>query len=157
MVKIGDKIGYLEILEDTGKRVKTYKIWKCRCTKCESVCEKSTEQLKTAKSCGCFRKDRMRVTGEKRKEFLHPNNVKAGTENSLRGAANKNNLSSGIRGVSWDNQRRKWIVQIMHRKKTYNLGRFNLLEDAANVRKDAENAVRNEIFVEWLKKYKEKY
>lgn len=38
---------------------------------------------------------------------------------------NRNNQSSGHRGVTWDKNRKKWVVKIAPNGKTINLGRFD--------------------------------
>lgn len=43
------------------------------------------------------------------------------------GRANK----SGHKGVSWDSERQKWTAKVMQHGKTYNLGRFKHIDDAA--------------------------
>ena len=49
----------------------------------------------------------------------------------------KNN-TSGIRGVSWDSHKQKWLAQIRFKGKNYHLGRYVKKEDAAKARKEAE-------------------
>lgn len=153
-IEIGMQIGFLKVLRESGERVKSYKIWICQCMNCGKIVLKSTEQLKTAKSCGCYRRERMSVSGDERKKIINSNPVKAGQNQSLRGAPNKNNSSSGIRGVSWDKRKKKWTVQIMHKHVAYNLGRFKGLQEAAEIRQSAENAVKTNQFEHWLSEYR---
>ena len=47
---------------------------------------------------------------------------------------------SGVNGVTWDSRRGKWFVNITIDKKMKNLGRFDDLNEAIQVRKDAEIA-----------------
>ena len=63
------------------------------------------------------------------------------------------NNTSGVRGVSWDKNRRKWAATIVFKGKTYHLGRYYNIEDAAAVRKEAENA----LFGDFLKWFQEAY
>lgn len=46
--------------------------------------------------------------------------------------------TSGYRGVSWNKARNKWMAQIKHDKKNYNLGLFVDIQDALAARKLAE-------------------
>jgi hypothetical protein len=46
--------------------------------------------------------------------------------------------TTGVRGVSWSNRRKHYIVQLAVGDKTYYLGSFKLLEDAAKARREAE-------------------
>ena len=43
------------------------------------------------------------------------------------------NNTSGIKGISWCNQRKKWVVQIMVDGRNKNLGRYDTLEEAVAV------------------------
>lgn len=48
------------------------------------------------------------------------------------------NIKSGVKGVSWDKEREKWVAQIQLQGINYGLGRFEKLEDAVSARKKAE-------------------
>lgn len=50
--------------------------------------------------------------------------------NEHRHGPNRNNRSSGIRGVTWDKNRKQWSVKVMHCYHCYNAGRFTSLHDA---------------------------
>ncbi len=45
---------------------------------------------------------------------------------------------SGVNGVRWCKERKKWCVSIRHDNKRLNLGRYISLDEATSVRKDAE-------------------
>ena len=70
MVKPGDKIDRLTVLEDTGKRLKNGKtiIWKCQCD-CGEICYKSSTALANkkvkVKSCGCASGLKKNIIGQK--------------------------------------------------------------------------------------------
>ena len=49
----------------------------------------------------------------------------------------RSNNTSGVRGVSWDNTRKKWVAQLGFNKNML-LGIFNNKDDAVKVRKEAE-------------------
>lgn len=61
------------------------------------------------------------------RENLRPVTNKQNGEN-LRGAYK--NSKSGIRGVSWSNEKKKWRVKLGHNGKHIHIGYFNKLEDA---------------------------
>jgi len=65
-------------------------------------------------------------------EHLRLATSKQNNENRTKGAS-----ISGIRGVTWDKSRRKWAVNITHERRTHNLGRFDDLEEAAEVARAA--------------------
>jgi hypothetical protein len=73
-----------------------------------------------------------------RPEHLRPTTRKQNMEN-LRGA-NRNNLSSGVRGVTRDGK--KWKAQVCHQGKGYTVGRFDTIAEA----EAAAIAKRNELF-----------
>lgn len=52
---------------------------------------------------------------------------------NLWNAGKKKNNTSGFKGVSWDSQRGKFLAQIVVRRKTITLGRFEHPEDAAGI------------------------
>lgn len=53
----------------------------------------------------------------------------------------KSSNKSGHTGVSWDSQTGSWAAQIMHKRKTIRLGRFDRLEDAAEAYKNAKKLI----------------
>ncbi|EAC6762269.1 AP2 domain-containing protein, partial [Listeria monocytogenes] len=56
---------------------------------------------------------------------------------------------SGVTGVCYDKNRKKWVSQITFQGKNINLGRFIRFEDAVKARKNAEEIYFKPI----LKKY----
>lgn len=62
-------------------------------------------------------------------------------EQSTREAANRNS-KSGVRGVCWVSAKKLWKAQIMHNRQTYHLGYFRDIQDAIDVRKEAERLVK---------------
>jgi hypothetical protein len=50
-------------------------------------------------------------------------------QNSFNASISKNN-TSGVRGVSWDKERKKWEAKCTMNRKTIHLGRFESLDDA---------------------------
>ena len=51
---------------------------------------------------------------------------------------------SGVKGVHWNNETKKWRVELSHNKIRYQLGTFVKLEDAIKARKDAEKKIKDE-------------
>ncbi len=49
---IGQKYGYIEILEKTSKRKDNYIVYKCKCHKCGKIVEKTLEHHTI--TCGCY-------------------------------------------------------------------------------------------------------
>lgn len=73
-------------------------------------------------------------TLDNRKENLRITN----NADNLRNGTIRTNNSSGINGVYLDKKRNKYVAIIKVNYKTINLGRYDSLEEAKNVRKSAE-------------------
>lgn len=73
------------------------------------------------------------------------NNLRCVTasQNQVNKSIQKNN-TSGITGVSWDKSRNKWHVMITVNHNHINLGRFDSLEEAREVRRKAEKIYHKE-------------
>lgn len=63
---------------------------------------------------------------------------------NLMNAAKRTNNVSGIRGVSWHKQCKKWCAQIRHNKKAIHLGLFETKEAAIMARKIKEQELFGE-------------
>ena len=59
------------------------------------------------------------------------------TQNNINQPIRKDN-TSGVKGVDWDKQYKKWKVRIQVNHKRILVGRFENFEDAVNARKKAE-------------------
>lgn len=123
--------------------------WKCRCD-CGKEIVVSTNDLITGwrRSCGCWIKGTLK---KKEWEILESVNVEGTRLSAISNnvALSKRN-KSGVRGVSWDSARNKWFVSIGYKGKNIKLGRFDNLEDAIKVRKEAEEKYYKPL----LEKYK---
>lgn len=144
------KFGRLKAIEPTDEREDNGKIiWKCEC-ECGNITYVSVSDLtrKRVRSCGCLqaetRRDNCKIAGNniKNNYCIDDTNV-----NRLTAKISKRN-TSGIKGVSWDKSRNRWVAQIEFKKKHYHLGRFENLEDAAQARKNAEDALFGN-FLQW--------
>jgi hypothetical protein len=89
-------------------------------------------------SCGCINLETM-------KEKL--GQIDGTTATLLNNTVSISN-SSGFRGVSYDKSRRKFAAQIGFKRKQYHLGRYSTPEEAAEVRKIAEQRIWGD-FLEW--------
>lgn len=132
-------------------------IWKCEC-RCGNTAFVSYADLirGCAKSCGCFGKETSEKNGK-----IAGNNIK---KNFCIDHTNIKNLTmktrsdntSGIKGVSWDKSRKKWVVQIRFKGKNYRLGRYDKKEDAAEARRVAEEKMFGSFLTWYNKTYREK-
>lgn len=67
------------------------------------------------------------------------NNLRICMENdNHKNLSKRQKTSSDIIGVSWSQERKKWVAQICVNKKNINLGRFENIEDAIKTRLKAE-------------------
>jgi len=74
-----------------------------------------------------------RVRDDNRWINLRPCNASQNAANTIAKPSNK----SGVKGVSFDAGRQKWLAQVRIKGKKTNLGRFDSLEDAALAYKKA--------------------
>lgn len=108
-------------------------VWNCQCS-CGTICQVLAENLKSGntKSCGCLRKEKSgKNIINARKANTIPNALK-------RTAPNKNNKTSGIKGVCWHSNKKKWAASLSFQGRRYYLGLYDNVEDAALARKKAE-------------------
>lgn len=124
-------------------------MWMCQCP-CGEIFEVTADKFDSVQSCGCAQ-DRAR---KHQAETILKKYTEIATENGTNVMAImdkkmlKNN-TSGVRGVSWIKSRSKWIAQIMFKGKNYYLGGYDTLEEAARIRKIAEQKMFGE-FLEWF-------
>lgn len=59
----GKRFGFLEVLEETSKRVHRAVMWLCKCHRCGELCEVAGRDMKNGnvQSCGCVRKEHIRT------------------------------------------------------------------------------------------------
>lgn len=146
---IGKTFGRLTVKECVGRERKTLtnsKItvtyWKCKCVCGNTVIVKQSElQSGDTKSCGCLQKDRAR---EALKLLDHTS--AAIIERTCKGPRSSN--KSGYTGVYYDKRTGKWMAYINFKKKRYWLGRYEAIEDAVKIRKEAEKRLFGE-FLDW--------
>lgn len=78
------------------------------------------------------------------KRCVNPDHLRPVTnkQNSENRAGPNRNTTSGVRGVCWDKNRRKWHASLRHDGVKINVGRYNTIEEAAQ----AVAAKRCEVF-----------
>lgn len=148
----GKKFGRLTAIEPTDRKASNGSIiWKCVCD-CGNINLVDSGSLTKGrvKSCGCLRKPHeieqgKRIAEETKKQCIDGTSIRNLTMKISK--ANK----SGIKGVSWDKRRNKWVAQITFKGKNYNLGRYDNKEDAREAREKAEK----EMFGKFLEEHKD--
>lgn len=148
------KFGRLTAIEPTDRRYKSNGsvIWKCICD-CGNTTyiEESSLSNGAIKSCGCLGKENSSKNMRKALKVHLKTNIVDGTNIKIisRKHTQANN-KSGVTGVTWDKNRRKWVAQIRFKNKQYHLGRFDDKDEAIKARREAEDKLFNQ-FLEELK------
>ena len=128
------------------KDKKGYMMWHCRCN-CGTEVDYSYNELMygNVKSCGCLR----RVHGKKLSTHLtHVGGTTLNLLQDQKKEASRN--STGVRGVYLSHG--KYVVKMVFQQKVYYLGIYEELEQAAEVRKRAEELVHQsavEYYARW--------
>lgn len=141
----GQRFGKLTVIGNTGKKQKNIKMWLCQCD-CGNKCEVRTDALTGGKviSCGCSAKgqDKIDLLKASRKLNDHTSNV------FFKGTVSKNSVT-GINGVTML-RNGKYRAYIGYKNKTYSLVEDYDIEVAKIAREEAEEAVKNGTFDEWI-------
>lgn len=138
---VGQRFGKLTVLEQLDE---TH--YMCRCD-CGETCERNYGSLingLTTTCSNCTKERRVKSTEKYFVEGTHLPQIK------LDKKPPKTNKSGHI-GVCWDKSRGKWMANIRFQGKRYNLGRFDHIQDAIDVREAAEK----EIFGDFLTWYED--
>ena len=142
----GEVFGRLTAVEPIEKRMGNSVVWRCVCS-CSNTVEGPYNSLVSGntKSCGCMKSEnpgpaaRMRYVDGTCVDMLEKRTLRADN-------------TSGVTGVQREKKSGKWRAVITFKGKTYYLGRFEKIDDAARARKEAEE----KIFGDFLLQYHEK-
>lgn len=136
----GQRFGRLVALEPTEERLGGSVVWKCRCD-CgrETFISHGSLTSGNTKSCGC-------LLGEHESPATYMRYIDGTCIEMLERKGLRKNNTSGYTGVVA--YRGKWRAQITFKGKNYVLGAYEKIEDAAAVRKKAEEKIFGE-FLEW--------
>lgn len=130
----GQRTGRLTFIKRVGKDEKGRFIWECKCD-CGETCQRTIGKAKTVGSCGKHTAEVAKITLDENRKKQHY--VDGTLAEELTAQLSKNN-TSGFKGVYWNKEKGKWVAQITFRRKNYNLGRYDNIEDAVAARKAAE-------------------
>ena len=83
------------------------------------------------KSCGC-------VKAQHNESALGLHYIDGTCVEMLRANTRRSNNKSGVVGVVWRSSCRKWQATIMFKGVRYNLGRYDLFDDAVKAHREAE-------------------
>jgi hypothetical protein len=158
----GQRFGRLIAVKRTGKSNNGTSFWLCKCD-CgnEKIVNIDILNRGKSKSCGCLRSEVSRKNASKIASLNDFENIKKaqayvaefdskeGTRiSSLTAKISKLN-TSGVKGVSWDKRRKRWLAQMDFKGAPVLRSNFINKKDAINARKEAEE----KYFKPILKKY----
>lgn len=144
-VDLTDKtFGGLKVLRKLkGKGVKTF--WECKCNKCGKIYPVVQSAIvKGQKSCGC-----LHTENAKRNINSYVGNINGTNASLINSKKNYSSNTSGHRGVSFNKKTNKWQAYIIFQGKLYNLGYYQYIENAIDVRKKAEEKIFGD-FLKWF-------
>lgn len=136
-------------LYQTGEKNGTSYIWHCLCP-CGREFDVSVDDFESRKSCGHAQDEARKNNIKAAKEEFDKYSID-GTNAIIITKKKPKNNKSGVKGVRWDNERKKWIAEITFKGKKYYLGRYYTVEDAGEVRKIAEEHIFKD-FLKWFSK-----
>jgi len=149
---VGQRFGRLVVIKNMGETANGKAVWECLCD-CGNITKvRSTSLLSGGtRSCGCLRNEAYKENNEKLTESLA---LVDGT--SISHISNKSariTNTTGCTGVSFI--RGKYRAYIGFKGKRYELGGYELFEDAVRVRKKAEALLHDET-AEYYERWKAK-
>jgi ribosomal protein L13 len=150
----GQRFGRLVAIRLTGKRKFGSVVWECKCD-CGNVVEVASANLcdGNTKSCGCLQLESMIEKGKSidlKKQFGLIENTSVSL---IKSKKLRIDSTTGHRGVSFNKRVGKYHAYIAFKHKKYHLGFFNTIEEAIEVRKQAEEKLFKP-FIGW---YEENY
>lgn len=151
-LKPGDTYNGFEILSEPVKKGSLYHCT-VKCPNCGKIYSKAVRSMKKfyGKSCGCIRDEVSRATIESRqkKAFIDGSNVYCLYTDRI-----ESDSTSGFKNISWHKKRKKWWVRIDFRKKHYDLGYFDNINEASQIAEEARLERKKDLegtgnFIEW--------
>jgi hypothetical protein len=148
----GKRFGKLVAKERTGRKQNNSQVWLCDCGNSVEV---SAGNLKSGKtnSCGCL------LDQSRKKAIIKALNVRQdqyveGTDIYQLAQEPRTNNTSGVVGVTYDKSTKTWKAKIQFKKIKYYLGSSKDINEAIQLRKEAEEKLHGE-FLDWYNKQKE--
>ena len=143
----GHRFGRLTAIKPIGIIRGTSTTWLCICD-CGKEINVAIKDLRSGntKSCGCLWRDKVLPKAMASHTFIDGTCIELIQSKKI-----PRNNTSGVKGVSWNKQKSAWEAYIHFKGKRYRLGFYKNLEDAAKIRKAAEEMLHDS-FVEWYYK-----
>jgi len=139
---IGQKFGRLIAVRPTERRHQNSVIWDCECS-CGGEKQVSARDLMRGhtKSCGCLYDEKFAESSER---F----GVEGTNLTALTMKIPKDN-TSGVKGVWWKKDSKRWQANIVFQGKNIYLGKFKDFNDATQARKEAEEKYYKPMLVKY--------
>ena len=151
----GQRFGRLVAIRPMSKRSKSSGsvIWECKCD-CGNMAEVSLSSLNSTSSCGCLLHEKLVENGKRIDRIKQFGLIENTSVSRIKSQKARKNSTTGQRGVSYVNEKRKYLAQIGFKYKTYHLGYFDTLEEATIIRKRAEETLYGP-FLKWVEENRE--
>lgn len=140
----GQRFGRLIVIRQESKRSASGNIlWTCKCD-CGNLKEEDGYQLRKGwvKSCGCLRKEKsakmIRQNKKTIKQMGCTETFRDSKGNPLQSIIKSCRNKSGVVGVSYDEQQKRWVAKMMVNGKLVLNATFRNFEDAVDARRSAE-------------------
>ncbi len=136
---IGNEYGYLKVIAYD----KPSRKWVCEC-KCKALIKVKSNNLKSGNTASC---------GRCKSVELAQRDIVNGTRLSQLKSKTRSDNTSGIKGVSYNTRRNKWVAYIRFCGTNYFLGYHDTLELATLARATAEEKLHGD-FINWYNEYR---
>lgn len=138
---LGKRFGHLVVERYAGSDKGRGALFECLCD-CgnKTVVPGHALKRKNTASCGCGEKENHKNV-EANFVTLAKEWHKEGTHTPVISSKPTKANTSGIRGVHYAKERNQWVARLRFKGKTYHLGYYDSLEEAAEARREAEEAI----------------
>lgn len=142
----GQKFGKLTAIEETNERKHGCIVWKCQCD-CGNVCYVRSDMLRSKEitSCGC---NHIKQAKQQAYNMYQKNQILNTNIGRITSDNRQKNNTSGHKGVTWHKKTKKWQARIFLQKKSYHLGYYDDIKEAAEVYNKAKSKLHGE-FLKW--------
>jgi AP2 domain len=127
-----EKYGMLTLIEPTSERYNNEVVWKFKCD-CGNIVYRSLSHVKRntrlGYTCSCGQHP-TKNKSEKSRSIAKSITSDGGNKYLLKKESAYSNNKLGVKGVSYDKGRNKYVAQITYKKKNYHIGRYDTIEEA---------------------------
>ena len=143
---MNNKYGMLMPIKPTNERYNNEVVWEFQCD-CGNIVHRSLPQVKRNTKlgyvCSCG-KHKTANKSEKSRQNISKVTEDGGNLSLIKKESAYSTNKLGVKGVSYDKRRGKYVAQLSYKKKHYHLGRYDTVEEA----KKAYDKKRNELLEE---------